>query len=157
MSVEIIIDSSADIAEDLKDKVNVVSLSVFFGETEYKDGVTIDYKSFYEKLIETDVLPTTSQAPPSDFESAYEGVVSRGSEAVVLTVSSKLSGTYQSACIAASGYEGKIFVVDTQSVAIGAGILAKRAVQLKEQGFTASEICDTLEKEKSRTYRPFFC
>ncbi|MBQ1241612.1 MAG: DegV family protein, partial [Oscillospiraceae bacterium] len=103
----------------------------------------------YEMLVETDVLPTTSQASPAAFEQAYEQVRAAGESAVVLTVSSKLSGTYQSAVIAADGDEN-IHIVDTQSVAIGAGILAERAVQLAESGMDAKSIAAQLEEEKKK-------
>ena len=67
---------------------------------EYIDGVTIDHKKFYEKLIETDVHPTTSQVIPAVFEEEYELAKQAGEVVVVITLSSKLSGTYQSAIIA---------------------------------------------------------
>ena len=64
MKTRIIVDSTADLFTELKSRVDVVPLTVHFGEEEYLDGVTIDHKTFYEKLIESDVLPTTSQATP---------------------------------------------------------------------------------------------
>ena len=97
MSVKLIIDSTANVADNIKDRFTVVPLSIFFGEEEYIDGVTITRKEFYEKLIESDVLPSTSQATPAAFESVFAEVTANGESAVVLTISSKLSGTYQSA------------------------------------------------------------
>lgn len=75
--------------------MNIVPLTVHFGDTEYIDGVTIDHKTFYEKLIESDVLPTTSQATPDAFMKEFDKVKQAGEEAVVITLSSKLSGTYK--------------------------------------------------------------
>ena len=64
MGVKIIVDSTADQIPAVKSRLTTVPLTVHFGDTEYIDGVTITHKEFYEKLVETDVLPTTSQAIP---------------------------------------------------------------------------------------------
>ena len=148
MSVRIIIDSTVDLTPEIKNQLLIVPLTVHFGETEYVDGVTITHKEFYEKLIESDVLPTTSQATPFDFGNVFEEVVEAGDTAVVITVSSKLSGTYQSACIAATDYPNKIFVVDSLSVAIGAGILAELALKMTKEGLDAPTIAQKLNQEK---------
>ena len=67
MKTRIIVDSTADLLQEVKAQVYTVPLTVHFGEEEYVDGVTIDHKGFYEKLVETDVHPTTSQATPVAF------------------------------------------------------------------------------------------
>ena len=150
MSVRIIVDSTIDTSDEIKEKLLIVPLTVHFGEEEYLDGVTINHQMFYEKLIESDVLPTTSQANPAVFAEVFEEVVEAGDSAVVLTVSAKLSGTYQSACIAAEEYEGDIFVVDGTTIAIGTGILAELALTLAKQGMSAKEIASRLEEEKTK-------
>ena len=147
MSVQIIVDSTADVAADLKKRMLVVPLTIRFGTTEYVDGITITNRQFYEKLIETDELPTTSQAAPAAFEKVYQQVRAAGDTAVVLTVTSKLSGTYQSAMIAAADYP-EIHVVDTRTVAIGAGILAELALRLADSGMSAEGIAQRLEDER---------
>lgn len=147
MSVQIIVDSTADVAADLKKRMLVVPLTIRFGTTEYVDGITITHRQFYEKLIETDELPTTSQAAPAAFEKVYQQVRAAGDTAVVLTVTSKLSGTYQSAVIAAADYP-EIHVVDTRTVAIGAGILAELALRLADSGMSAEGIAQRLEDER---------
>lgn len=149
MSVRIIVDSTTDVAEGIKSKLSVVPLTVNFGDEEYIDGVTIDHKKFYEKLIESDVIPTTSQATPAAFEKVFEQVNAAGDSAVVLTLSSKLSGTYQSAMIAAEDYDN-IYVVDTQSVAIGAGILAQLALHFADSGMDAQSIAQVLCREREK-------
>lgn len=149
MKVRIIIDSTADLLPDVKSRTTVVPLTVHFGTEEYIDGVTITHEKFYEKLVETDVLPHTSQATPAAFTQVFEEVAKAGETAVVLTASSKLSGTYQSAMIAAADYEG-IFVVDSDSVAIGSGILAQYALQLADTGMDAKSIAQRLETEKKK-------
>lgn len=150
MSVKIIIDSTTDIKSEIRERFTVVPLSIRFGEDEYIDGVTITHKEFYEKLIESDVMPTTSQAPPYLFGEVFEEITGAGDTAVVLTISSKLSGTYQSAVIAAQDYADKVFVVDSDTVTIGAGILAEYALKLADDGMDAKSIADKLEKERGR-------
>ena len=149
MKVRIIIDSTADLLPAVKCRTTVVPLTVHFGAEEYIDGVTITHKEFYEKLVETDVLPHTSQATPAAFHDIFEKVAKAGESAVVLTLSSKLSGTYQSAMIAAADYDN-IFVVDSDSVAIGSGILTEYALQLAETGMDARSIAQCLETEKKK-------
>lgn len=148
--VNIIVDSTADITEDVKERLTVVPLTLRFGDEEYIEGVTIQKKEFYQKLIESDVLPKTSQAAPADFEDVFEKIVAAGESAVVITLSSKLSGTWQSAMIAAREYEDSVYVVDSRSVAIGAAILAKLALRLVDEGMGASEIAERLEKEREK-------
>lgn len=148
--VNIIVDSTADITEDVKERLTVVPLTLRFGDEEYIEGVTIQKKEFYQKLIESDVLPKTSQASPADFEDVFEKIVAAGESAVVITLSSKLSGTWQSAMIAAREHEESIYVVDSRNVAIGTAILAKLALRLVDEGMGAREIAERLEKEREK-------
>lgn len=145
--VEIIIDSTVDTAESCRGRFRIVPLTVRFGEEELLDGVTIDKKQFYERLVESDELPTTSQANPGAFEDVFEEVERAGHSAVVLTVASKLSGTYHSACLAAEGYPD-IFVVDTRTAAIGSGILAEYALRCADAGMDAPKIASCLEEKR---------
>ena len=147
MRVRIIIDSTTDLAPELRGQVEVVPLTVSFGTEEYIDGVTITHEEFYSKLIESDVLPTTSQATPAAFAEVFEEVAAAGDSAVVITVASQLSGTCQSARIAAEDYDN-IYVVDSGSVTLGAGILAEYALRCARSGMTAAEIAGLLEKKK---------
>ena len=149
MKTRIIVDSTADLTPELRDRVSVVPLTVHFGDTEYVDGVTIDHKTFYEKLVETDQHPTTSQATPDAFMKEFEKVKGAGEEAVVITLASALSGTYQSAMIAASEYDN-VHVVDSGTVAIGGGILPELALSLAEEEMSAREIAERLEEEKKK-------
>ena len=146
MKVNIIADSTSDLTPEIKEQIITVPLTLRFGDEEYIDGVTITHKQFYEKLIESDVLPTTSQATPGAFADVFERIKEKGESAVVITVSSKLSGTYQSAVIAAADYEN-IYVVDSLSAAIGTGILTELALKLKNEGLSAKEIAEKIAKE----------
>lgn len=149
MCVRIIVDSSTDVSEKYREKIQFVPLTVRFGDKEYLDGVEISKHQFYEMLVESDVLPTTSQATPAAFAEYLESVASAGDSAVVITLSSKLSGTYQSAVLAAEDYPN-IYVVDSQSVAIGTGVLAQYAVELAQQGMGAEEIAQVLTQQREK-------
>ncbi len=123
MAIRIITDSTSDFtrAEAAQLGLEIVPLKTRFGDEEYIDGVTISPKEFYEKLIEGDVLPTTSQPSPSEFEEVYDRVLGPEDEAVVITISAELSGTCQSALIAAEKYEGRVHVVDSRSAIWASG------------------------------------
>ena len=149
MKTRIIVDSTADLMPEYKEHVSVVPLTVHFGEEEFIDGVTIDHKTFYERLIESDVLPTTSQATPDAFIREFDKVKKAGESAVVITLASKFSGTYQSAMIAAEEYEN-IYIVDSTSAAMGSGILIELAFRLLDEGKSAEEIAHILEEEKKK-------
>ena len=142
-------DSSTDVSEKYREKIQFVPLTVRFGDKEYLDGVEISKHQFYEMLVESDALPTTSQATPAAFAEYLESVASAGDSAVVITLSSKLSGTYQSAVLAAEDYPN-IYVVDSQSVAIGTGVLAQYAVELAQQGMGAEEIAQELTQQREK-------
>lgn len=149
MKTRIIVDSTADLMPEYKSRVSMVPLTVHFGEEEYIDGVTIDHKTFYEKLIESDVLPSTSQATPDAFMKEFNKAKEAGEAAVVITLASKFSGTYQSAMIAAAEYED-IYVVDSSSAAMGSGILVELAFRMIDEGKNAEQIAKALEEEKKK-------
>lgn len=150
MAIRFIIDSAADIIPAEADALGLIHLplKVTFGENEYSDAVDLTHKEFYEMLIESDIFPKTSQVNPAAFFSAFQKVVDDGDTAVVITLSSKLSGTYQSAMIAAEDFEGKVFVVDSENVCIGERILIQRGLELRDQGLSAAEIASALNEEK---------
>ena len=126
MNIRIITDSAADVAANYRDRIRMVPLIVSFGDEEYLDGVNLTRDEFYKKLESGNVTPKTGQATPPAFEEVFSEVEAAGDAAIVITVSSALSGTYQSACIAAADHPN-IRVVDSRSVTIGQGILAAYA------------------------------
>lgn len=152
MTVKIVVDSTTDTLPEIGQRLFQVPLSIHFGEEEYLDGITIDQKTFYEKLIESDILPVTSQAPPAAFFPPLQQALAAAESVIIITLSAQLSGTYQSACIAAASFPGRVWVVDSQSVSIGTGILAELALQLAEQGLGAAEIVSRLEEAKQRIH-----
>lgn len=144
--VTIIVDSSCDASPEVRARLRVVPLRVRFGTDEYLDGVTITHREFYYMLTTGQEMPTTSQANPAAFASVYDEVLAEGGDAVVLTISSALSGTYQSAVIAASDAGGRIHVVNGKSVAIGTGVLAEHALALADAGRSAADIAAELTR-----------
>ena len=148
MKVRIIVDSTADLTPEVRSKLDVVPLTIRFGQTEYVDGLTISHREFYEKLVESSTLPTTSQAAPEAFCRAFHAALQDHDAVVAITVSSLLSGTCQSATIAAEEFPGRVFVVDSKSVAIGSGILAEYALSLAEQGLDAAEIAAETQRKR---------
>lgn len=150
--VKIIVDSTADMTPEVEKRLGIVPLTLHFGEKEYVSGVDIDGKKFYEMLVESDVLPTTSQATPYAFEKVFREATADGSEVVCLTVAAKLSGTHQSAVIAAEEFEGKVHVVDSNTVTIGLGILAEYALQLVDRGLSAEEIARKLLQKRDEVH-----
>ena len=150
MAVKLIIDAGSDLNHAQAEELGVilVPMTIRFGHEEFRSGVDISNEEFYNKLATGKELPTTSQPTPYDFESVYQRINADGDEAVVLCVSSALSGTYQSACIAADGYENCVHVVDTRAVSGGQRILLDYALSLKKYGATAGEIAMQLEEKK---------
>ena len=149
MKTRIVVDSTADILPEYLDQIQTVPLTVSFGEEEYIDGVTIDHRTFYQKLIETDAMPSTSQASPAAFAEQYDQAAAADEEVVVITISSKLSGTYQSAMIAAAG-RSSVYIVDSENASVGCGILVGLALRYLRDGMTASAIAEKLQEDKKK-------
>lgn len=150
MAIRIIADSGCDITQEEARElgIEILPIKTIFGETEYRDGIDLTHEEFFEKLIESDIFPTTSQISPFEYEQKYEEIKKDGDRAIVITLSSKLSGCFQSANIAAEDYEGIVFPVDSLSVTAGERILIEYAVRLREQGLQIQEIIEKLEEKK---------
>lgn len=148
MNIRIITDSGCDMLPPYAPNLTVLPLTITFGEESFLDGVELDHHRFYEKLIEGEELPTTSQIAPAAFEEAFQKAVDAGEVVVCVTLSSKLSGTYQSARIAAEGFAGQVWVVDSENVTIGQRLLVERAVELAGQGLDAAQLSARLDQEK---------
>ena len=144
MSVRIITDSGIDLPGELDPRLTVIPLGITFGTTTYADGVDLTNDRFYELLIESDELPKTSQATPYAYQQVFEQVRAAGEEAVVITLSSALSGTYQSAVTAAADYS-EVHLVDSKNVTIGQSLLVLYALRLVDEGLGAAEIAEKVE------------
>ncbi len=149
--IRIITDSCSDICINNDLGITVLPMKVRFGENEYRDGVDISSKEFYERLIENDELPTTSLISPGAFEEEYLKAEQNGELALVITVSAKLSGTYQSAVLAAADYDN-VFVIDSKTVAVGENILVAYAWELADKGIPIEDIVKELETEREKIH-----
>ncbi len=150
MAIQLITDSASDIRieEARQLGIKLLPMEIVFEDGTYTDGIELSVEGFYEKLTSSHRLPTTCQIPPALFAGEFEKTVAAGNSAIVITMSGKLSGTYQSAMIAAGDYPGKIFVVDSLNVTAGERLLVLRAKELIEQGLAPEEIVKTLERER---------
>lgn len=148
----IVTDSTADIPEDIAKQhdIHVVPLRLMFGEDTFEDGVDISAEVFYKRLVQSEQLPTTSQASPADYMQVYQEIMNDypGSPIISFHISSGLSGTYQSATIAKSMLEGDpdITIVDSKSASYGFGLLVVHAARLAAEGKTAEEIVRSVEE-----------
>lgn len=150
MAVRIIVDSASDITQEEAKKLNIVVLpmTTYFGDKEYIDGVTMSHEEFFEKLVEIDTFPKTSQLSPYAYGEAFEEAKKAGDSILYVALSSKLSGCYQSAKIAAEDFDGTIEIVDSENVCIGQRLLVLRAIELREEGKNVTEIAEILNQEK---------
>ncbi len=151
MKVKLICDSLCDIPEEIQNKkyVEVVPLTIIFGDKEYKDGVDISKEEYYKLLKSTNVLPKTSQATYIQFSEVFNKYLSEGYEIVCINGSSKSSGTYQSAMLARNDIEEnkeKVHIFDTLSLSLGSGQYVIKACELIEKGLNAQDIINELEK-----------
>ena len=150
MAVKIFIDSASDVTENEATKLGFgfLPIEVRFGDEEFFDGVDLTHETFFDKLKESNIFPKTSQINPFRFEEAFSTATSDGSEIVMITMSSKLSGTYQSALEGAKNFTDKVFVVDSLNACAGQRILGLYALDLAKQGKTGKEIKEELDREK---------
>lgn len=152
--VKIVIDSASDISKTEAEKLGIVMLPMLIsiGEEEYLDGETLLPAEFYEKLIESDVMPKTSQITPFRFEEVFEELTKNGDEVLAITISSKFSGTYAGAVQAAAKFGGKVRVVDSMNACIGERLLCQYALRLLAEGKGLDEAADELEKAKKKIH-----
>ena len=147
--IKIITDSTSDLVPYLikKHDIEVIPLLLFFGEEVYHDGEDITLHSVLEKIKEGESFPKTSQIIPQRFYDYYKKYLDEGYKIISIHISSKLSGTYQSACIAKEMLETEdITVIDSVNVASGLGLLVLKACELKEQGFGVKAIEEEIFK-----------
>lgn len=167
MNVRIVTDSTADIPQEKAQAlgITVVPLTVFFGDEAYLDGVELDNAGFYRRLQSSKVLPRTSQPTPAAFQEAYTRLINEQAGAILsVHLSSKLSGTYQSACTGrealANEIEGlppkalqgiPIDVVDSGTVSLAMGVPIMQAAEEARQGLGLEEVKAHLLDRLSRT------
>lgn len=150
--IKILVDSASDLelAEAEKLGVTLAPMQVRFGKEEFFDGLNLSHREFFEKLIESDELPQTSQINEFRFEEYFKKLTENGDEVIAITISSKLSGTYACAVKAAKKFGGKVRVVDSMNASIGERVLLQYALKLLNYGLPADEIVEELEKNKQK-------
>ena len=149
--VKILTDSTCDINPEVASQldVSVIPMHIMFGDTEYRQDVDLSASAFYKLLAESKTQPTTSQLTPFDLEQVYREAVSDGSELVAIHLSSALSGTYQSAVLAAREVPG-VYTVDSQSATLGTALLVRTAVKLRDRGLSAAKIAEQIAELSER-------
>lgn len=152
MAVRIITDSGSDILPGEMEGLIVLPLTIAFGNDVYHDGVDLSHEQFFNLLEKSNENPTTGQVPPFRYDQAFKEVTEAGDEAVVITISSGVSGTWESACSAAAEYPGKIHVVDSLHVSVGIRLLVEMALAMAAEGASADEIVATLEASKGKIH-----
>ena len=156
MGVKIIIDSASDIKVSFAQQQNLgfVPLRTILAGTEYRDGIDIVPDEFFEKLEANKEVARTSQVNVAEFAAMFEEAVQAGDDVVVITISSGLSGTCQSAMIAANDYPGRVYVIDSLSATAGEQVLIEWAIRLRDEGKSAAEIFAELDgmRKKARLF-----
>jgi len=146
MSLKIIADSVSDIPESIRENLNIeiVPLEVNFEHASYKDGVELKSAEFFKMLRTAEKLPTTSQVNPGEFIEAFKKHLEAGDDIICITLSSKLSGTYNAAMTAKEFLEAgdRITVIDSKSVTLGYGIMVIEAAELLLGGSSKKSIVD---------------
>ena len=151
--IKLIVDSAADINRADAEKLGLICIpiQVRIGDEEYLDGVNLQHREFYEKLIESAELPKTSQINEFRWEEKFAEVCADGDSVIAITLSSKLSGTYGCAVKAAKKFGGKVLVVDSLNACIGERILCDYALRLINAGeLSAEEIVKELNSVKGK-------
>ena len=151
--VRIVTDSAADFSPAELEQKNIccIPLKVLFGEVEYEENISLSKDQFYEKLLAFEGFPKTSQAAPAVLAGLFEEAKAAGDEIIYFTLSSALSGTWQSAMFIKedTNYD-KAFVVDSRNATGGQRMLVEHAVRLRDQGKCAAEIVAEVEALRER-------
>ena len=151
--IKIVTDSTADVPQPLLERYDIrtVPINIQFGTETYQEGIDIDRPTFFRKLEE--VMPTSSQPSPGQFAEVYRELADQGHSILCVVITSKHSGTYQSAVLAKSMLpEADIEVFDTLSISIGTGYQVLAAARAAEEGQSMEEIIQLLEGIRSRMY-----
>lgn len=151
--IKIVTDSTADVPKELLERydIRVVPINIQFGMETYQEGIDIDRPTFFRKLEEA--MPTSSQPAPGQLVEVYRELAEDGHSIISIHVTSKHSGTYQSALLAKSMLpEAEIEVFDTLSISIGTGYQVLAAARAAEEGKSMGEIIQILEGIRSRMY-----
>lgn len=156
MAVKIVTDSTSDVTSDLAQElgITVIPLTVFFGHESFLDRVEISTDVFYNRLAKESIFPTTTQPAPGIFVDVYNKLAEETDEILTIVISSKLSGTFQSATNAKDLVTNKsrIEIIDSKNVAMGFGLLVITAAQAAKDGASLKEITDLINRRISQSH-----
>lgn len=153
MSTRIITDSTSDIPKDLINKYGIIELplTVHFGDNEFRDKVDITTEQFFEMLVNSEELPTTSQVNPNSFIDVFRNELANGNDIISIHISSELSGTYQAAMIAKESLDDdRISVIDSRTTTIALGMVVLKAAELSMQGVKREDIISVIDQYKKK-------
>lgn len=152
MAIKLVTDSASDILPREAERmgITIVPMTLLWDGVQYRDSFDMDHKAFFARLEESDTLPTTSQVTPDAFAEVFQNLTANGDTVLLITISSVLSGTYQSAMIAAEGYEGKVYVVDSLSATVGQRLLVLSALQMMKEDLPIETIYKALMESRSQ-------
>ena len=154
MGFRIVTDSASDMPQETAEKLGVTVMPIHsrFGEEEYLDGVTLKPADFFKKLVETKEIPRTSQITPFEFGQEFQKRVSAGEGVLCITMSSGVSGTYQSACSAAEEFGDNVIVIDSRQFCISLYVLVEYACRCRDQGMTLQETAEAVRSAMKRVH-----
>lgn len=154
MSFRIITDSASDMPQETAGRlgVTVMPIHMRFAEEEFLDGVTMKPLEFFERIVEKKEVPRTSQVTPYEFGQEFQKAVDAGEGVLCITMSSGVSGTWQSACTAAAEYGDRVIVIDSRQFCISLYVLVEYACRLRAEGKTLQETAAAIEKAKQRVH-----
>ena len=157
MTVRIVTDSLSDLTIELIGNlaITLVPLTVLFGHETYLDRVTISTDEFYHRLVHGDIWPASTQPSPQDFANTYEKLAETTNEILVIILSSKLSGTYQSAMAGKNLMKARkchIEVIDSQTVAGGLGLVVLAAAKEAQNGANLDKLVEFTRKALKRSH-----
>ncbi len=160
MAVEIVTDSLSDITPDFAKELGITTVPVYvrFGEEVFRDRIEMNTEQFYYRLVHDAAFPTTTQPSPGDFFDVFNKLAKKTDEVLVITLSSKLSGTYQSALQAKNMMEDRcrIEIIDSLQVIMGLGLIVIGAVEKARQGGTLDELADWVRWAMTRMHSAMF-
>lgn len=150
MAIRLIVDSSSDITKEEAEKINAiyVPLNIRFGDDVFADGVDLTKDEFYKLLEEREDFPQTAAASPDAYIQAFNQIKNAGDKAILLTISSKVSASYQSALLASQGYEDCIYVLDTLTASLGIRVLIEYAYRRINEGIDFNDLIEEVENKK---------
>ncbi len=152
MTIRLIIDSASEYTLDEANKkgLDFVPLILNLDDKSYKDGIDLSKDEFYDYLINKGAKPTTSQPLPYDYEKVFKSIVENNDKGICITVSSEVSGTYQSAKLASEKYKDSITVIDSRNASIGERILVDVAKELIDEGLEYNQIITKLNEIRDK-------